>query len=70
MSEFNVTIVEYPAKRLTGIKAVSYTHLDVYKRQRSRLGEAALNELFDPSYYLQHEDEIFARVFDSKPILS
>ena len=28
-----------------------------------RLGEAALNELFDPSYYLQHEDEIFARVF-------
>ena len=34
---------------------------------RSRLGEAALNELFDPSYYLQHEDEIFARVFDNKP---
>ena len=28
-----------------------------------RLGDAALNELFDPSYYLQHEDEIFARVF-------
>lgn len=35
---------------------------------RSRLGEAALNELFDPSYYLQHEDEIFARVFDNKPV--
>ncbi|MBB5144120.1 adenylosuccinate lyase [Desulfovibrio intestinalis] len=34
----------------------------------SRLGEAALNELFDPSYYLQHEDEIFARVFDNKPV--
>ncbi len=34
---------------------------------RSRLSEAALNELFDPSYYLQHEDEIFARVFDNKP---
>ena len=29
----------------------------------SRLGEAALAELFDPAYYLQHEDEIFARVF-------
>ncbi|MTJ92140.1 MAG: adenylosuccinate lyase [Desulfovibrio sp.] len=28
-----------------------------------RLGEAALAELFDPAYYLQHEDEIFARVF-------
>ena len=28
-----------------------------------RLGAAALAELFDPSYYLQHEDEIFARVF-------
>ena len=29
----------------------------------NRLGEAALAELFDPAYYLQHEDEIFARVF-------
>ena len=29
----------------------------------SRLGEAALAELFDPAYYLQYEDEIFARVF-------
>ncbi|WP_374288312.1 adenylosuccinate lyase [Desulfovibrio desulfuricans] len=28
-----------------------------------RLGAAALAELFDPAYYLQHEDEIFARVF-------
>ena len=28
-----------------------------------RLGTAALAELFDPAYYLQHEDEIFARVF-------
>ena len=28
-----------------------------------RLGESALAELFDPAYYLQHEDEIFARVF-------
>ena len=37
---------------------------------RTRLGEAALDELFDPSYYLQHEDEIFARVFNSKPVLS
>ncbi len=30
---------------------------------RSRLGETALDELFDPAYYLQHEDEIYARVF-------
>lgn len=37
---------------------------------RTRLGEAALDELFDPSYYLQHEDEIFTRVFNSKPVLS
>jgi len=29
----------------------------------ARLGQPALAELFDPSYYLQHEDEIFARVF-------
>lgn len=28
-----------------------------------RLGAATLAELFDPAYYLQHEDEIFARVF-------
>ena len=34
---------------------------------RARLGAAALDELFDPSYYLQHEDEIFARVFDNRP---
>ena len=31
----------------------------------NRLGEAALAELFDPAYYLQHEDEIFARVFNN-----
>jgi adenylosuccinate lyase len=30
---------------------------------RSRLGGTALDELFDPAYYLQHEDEIYARVF-------
>ena len=29
----------------------------------SRLGGTALDELFDPAYYLQHEDEIYARVF-------
>ena len=27
------------------------------------LGAAALAELFDPSYYLQYEEDIFARVF-------
>ena len=32
---------------------------------RARLGEAALAELFDPAYYLQHEDAIFARVFSA-----
>jgi len=29
----------------------------------ARLGSATLNELFDPTYYLQHEDAIYARVF-------
>ena len=32
---------------------------------RARLGEATLAELFDPAYYLQHEDAIFARVFSA-----
>lgn len=34
---------------------------------RQRLGQSTLNELFDPAFYLQHEDEIFARVFDDAP---
>ena len=25
-----------------------------------------LNSLFDPSFYLEHEDEIFARIFDEQ----
>ena len=29
----------------------------------SRLGAEQLDELFDPTYYLQHEDEIYERVF-------
>lgn len=32
---------------------------------RARLGEAALAELFDPAYYLQHEDAVFTRVFSA-----
>ncbi len=32
---------------------------------RARLGEARLAELFDPAFYLQHEDAIFERVFNS-----
>lgn len=29
----------------------------------ARLGTATLDEIFDPAYYLQHEDAIFTRVF-------
>ncbi|MBQ9407708.1 MAG: adenylosuccinate lyase [Desulfovibrio sp.] len=29
----------------------------------ARLGQEQLDQLFDPTYYLQHEDAIFARVF-------
>ncbi len=30
------------------------------------VGRKELEEIFDPSYYLRHEDEIFERVFDEK----
>lgn len=30
---------------------------------RERLGEAGLAEIFDPAFYLRHEDEIFDRIF-------
>lgn len=32
----------------------------------SRLGGDMLDEIFDPTYYLQHEDAIFGRVFDAE----
>lgn len=34
---------------------------------RARLGDDALKELFDPAFYLRHEDAIFRRVFDDNP---
>ena len=33
-----------------------------------KLSPAVLGELFDPAYYLKHEDLIYSRVFGASPV--
>ena len=42
-----------------------FEEMDNFHREMREAGEAALAELFDPAYYLQHEDAVFTRVFSA-----